>query len=74
MIASVAHQAAASDERAILVDCRHRVLKRQHGKLLASSIEERIGADHERARPQLDQGCKDRIEIAIGTRKQDMEL
>ena len=31
-------------------------------------------ADHERACSQLGQGCKDRIEIAIGARIQDMEF
>ena len=46
----------------------------QRGKLLAPASEKWIGADHERACPQLGQGRKDRIEIAFGARMQDMEL
>ena len=33
-----------------------------------------IGADHERAGPQLDQGCEGRIDVAFGAGMQDMEL
>src|ERR1017187_8208250 len=47
---------------------------RRRGQLLALGSEEYIGADHERICSQLDQGCKDRIEIAIGARLQNMEL
>ena len=48
--------------------------ERQCGELFAPAGEECIGADHERACSQLDQGCKDRIEVAFGARMQDMEL
>ena len=47
---------------------------RQCGELFAPAIEECIGADHERACPQLDQGCEGRVEVAFGARMQDMEL
>jgi hypothetical protein len=71
---SVAHQAAGRDERAILGDRRQRVAERQCGKLFMLGMEEEIRHDHERASSQLDQGCEDRVEIAIGARIQDMEL
>ena len=48
--------------------------ERQCGELFAPASEECIGADHERACSQLDQGCEDRIEVAFGARMQDMEL
>ena len=47
---------------------------RHCGKLLAPADEERIGADHQPARAQLDKLCKDRIEVALGAGIQDMEL
>ena len=72
--AAVAHQAAGRGELAILVDRRHRVANRQRGELFAPADEECIGADHERAGSQLDQGCEDRIEVAFGAGMQDMEL
>ena len=50
-----------------MIDC-------QLGELLATAGEKYIGADHECACPQLGRGCKDRIEIAVAARVQDMEL
>ena len=47
---------------------------RQLGELFALAREEWIGADHERACPQLGHACKDCIEIAVAARMQDMEL
>ena len=47
---------------------------RQCDELFAPASEECIGADHERAGSQLDQGCEDRVEVAFGARMQDMEL
>jgi hypothetical protein len=44
------------------------------GERSASAREECFAADHEPAGSQLDQGCEDRIEVAIGARMQDMEL
>src|SRR5262249_24769003 len=71
---SVAHQAAGYGELAIRKDRRYRVSDRQCGELLALGNEESIGADHEPACPQLEQGCEDRIEVALGARVQDMKL
>src|SRR5262249_60182998 len=71
---SVAHQAAGYGELAIRKDRRYRVSDRQCGELLALGNEESIGADHEPACPQLEQGCEDRIEVALGARVQDMTL
>src|SRR5215472_2943870 len=71
---SVAQQAAGRGERAILMDRGHRVAERQYGELFASGREECTGADDERAWSELGQGCKDRIKIALGARRQDMEL
>jgi hypothetical protein len=34
----------------------------------------RRAADHERAGPQLDQGCKNCVEVAFGAHMQDMDL
>ena len=48
--------------------------RRQCGELFASGYEEWVGADHERAGSQLDQGCEGRIEIAFVAGMQDMEL
>ena len=50
------------------IDRRNRVTDSQCGKLFAVSKEESIGHDDEPTCPQLDQGCKDRIEIAFGAR------
>src|SRR5262249_11336331 len=71
---SVAQHAAGRGERAILMDRGHRVAERQCGELFASGREECTGADDERAWSELGQGCKDRIKIALGARRQDMEL
>src|SRR3954468_16398781 len=54
---SIAHQAAGSCELAGLVDGWHGVLPGQCGQPFALAIEERISADHERARSHLVQGC-----------------
>ena len=48
--------------------------ERQCGELFSTAIEEWIGADHESTGSQLEQGCKDRIEVVFGARMQDMEL
>jgi hypothetical protein len=50
------------------------VIDRQLGELLTAAREKWIGADHERACPQLGYRCKDCIEIAVAARMQDMEL
>ena len=47
---------------------------RQCDELFAPADEEWIGADHERAGSQLDQGCEGRVEVAFGACVQDMEL
>ena len=48
--------------------------KRQCAELSASAGEECIGADHQRAAAHLDQSCKGRFEVALGTGMQNMEL
>jgi hypothetical protein len=71
---SVAHEAAGRCELARLVDRGHGVTNRQCRELFQPATEEWIGADHERASLQLDQGCENRVEVAISARIQDMEL
>ena len=67
-VASVAHQTAGSGEAAILEDRGHRVPHSQSSELFAADSEEWTGADNECVCPSLDQGCKDRIKIAVGAR------
>jgi hypothetical protein len=50
------------------------VAEHQCGEFVNAVSEEYVGADHQRAYPQFDQGCKDHIEFAFGARLQDMEL
>src|ERR1700680_4194630 len=59
--AAVAHQAAGRSELVILKDGGYCVAEPECGALFAPAKEKRIGANHERACPQLDQGCEDRI-------------
>jgi hypothetical protein len=42
--------------------------------MFASAIEEWLTANHEPTRSQLDQVCKNRVEITIAAGMQDMEL
>jgi hypothetical protein len=67
-VASVAHQTAGSGEAAILEDRGHRVPHSQSSELFAADSEEWTGADNECVCPSLDQGCKDRIKIAVRAR------
>ena len=71
---SVAHQAAGHGELAPKVDRGHRVAGRQRDDLIAPAVEERIGANDERAGPLLDHGCEGRVDVAFGAGIQDMEL
>jgi hypothetical protein len=64
--AAIACQAAGRNERATFVDRRHRMAERQCGELFAPGGENRTGADHEPACPQLDQLCKDCIQRCLG--------
>src|SRR5829696_3566774 len=64
-VGPVTHQAACGNEVAILIDSRHGLAESQRGKLAASRIEKRIGADQQRAGPQLAQLCKDGRELAV---------
>src|SRR5262249_46135515 len=50
-VPSIAHQAASSNEFAVLVDRRHRVAGDQLAELYLLPGEKRIGADHKPARP-----------------------
>ena len=70
--ASVAHQAAGGCELLIGGDGGHRVAGCQRSQLGAVAVEECIDADHQRTCPQLGQARKDRVEIAISARVQDM--
>src|SRR5262249_55399497 len=72
--ASIAHQASGRGEWMKLENRGGRVLQRQFGELLAPGREECLGADHETICPQLDQGRKGRIEVALGAHLQDMKL
>ncbi len=47
---------------------------RQRHELLAPAVEERIGADDERAGMQLDEGGESGVDLAFGAGLQDMEL
>src|SRR6516164_9429654 len=71
---AIAHQAAGGDELAVFEDRRYRVTDGQCGELFAPANEEPIGADHERAGPDLGQVRKDRIEIVLGAGMHDTEL
>src|SRR5262245_9472843 len=72
--ASVAYQAASLGVLAERKDRSHAVAGSQCCKLFAPTKEKRIRADHEPCRPQLDQACKDGVEVALGTRFQYMNL
>src|SRR3954464_13751851 len=71
---SVAHQAAGRCEFAGLVDSWHGVVQGQCGESIALAIEKRISAYHERARPQLVQGCEDFAQVRFGARVHNVEL
>jgi hypothetical protein len=43
----------------------NRVVERQFGELLAPGREELMRTDHESLCPQLDQGCKGRIDVVL---------
>ena len=43
-------------------------------ELFAAAIEERVSANHKAACAQLDQADKNRIEVAVATGMQDLEL
>src|SRR5262249_35613669 len=70
----LAHQAASSGKLPRLKDRCKCVAESQVDKLFAPANEEWIVADHEPNGAELDQPCKDNVEIAFATRMQDMEL
>src|SRR5262245_44136126 len=70
---AVAHQTACLRVLTIRIYGCHRMPERQCGELFGPTSEKYIGANHESFHPQLDQACKDRVEIPLGTRMQDME-
>jgi hypothetical protein len=53
---------------------QERLAHRQCGEPLTPAIEERTGADHRRALPQLVQGCEGLVEVRFGARVHDMKL
>ena len=71
---SVTHEAAGRSELAVLVDRGHCVADCERAELLALRVEERIGADHERAGLQLTQAGEGRFEFAFGAGLQDVNL
>ena len=71
---SIADQAAGRGEFAPLIDRRNGMACRQRHELLAPAVEERIGADDERAGMQLDEGREGGVDLAFGAGLQDMEL
>jgi len=50
------------------------VPERQRSELFALLYEKWIGANHERASPQLKQACESRVNVAFGPGMQEMEL
>src|SRR5262245_18645733 len=72
--ASVAYQAAGLGVLAERKDRSYAVAGSQCCKLFAPTKEKRSRADHEPCCPQLDQACKDGVEVALGTRFQYMNL
>ena len=73
-IRSVAQQATAGGEFAIMVDRWHCMANRQCGELFDSSVEESTDAEHKPACPQLGQGHESGIELAFAAGLQDPEL
>jgi hypothetical protein len=73
-VGSVAHQASASDEFALKVDRRDRMMGGQCDELLELARQERIGKDEKRSDPMLYEGYKGGFGLAFGAGFQDMEL
>ena len=56
----------------MLINRRHLVSQRQLGKLLASFIEKRIGADH--LRPEAGKAGESRLHLLLSARVQNVKL
>jgi hypothetical protein len=56
------------------VDRGHCVADGESSKLFTVRGEESIGRNDQSGRPQLRQGCEQRIKVSLGTGVQDMEL
>ena len=67
-ISAVAYQSARRGEVTIRTDRWYRVPERQRSELPALLYEKWIGANHERANPQLKQACESRVNVAFGPR------
>src|SRR6266567_3661631 len=70
----IADQAAELGERAPLVARRNGKPCRQRDELFAPAVEERIGADEERAGLQLEERAEGRVDLAFRAGLQDNEL
>src|SRR5262249_4440606 len=71
---AVAHEASGHGGVAPWKNRGHRVAQRQSDELFGPAPEEYIGAGYEPAHPELDHGCKRRIEVAFGARVHDMDI
>jgi hypothetical protein len=68
VVNSIADQAAGSGERALLIDRRNGMARCQRRELLASAVEEPIGADDEPAGLQFDEGREGRAPSPLSLR------
>ena len=69
---SIAHQAADFDVLADFVERRNCMTRRKRDKVLAPTVEERVGANQKRIGPLLDKCREDLIEVVFGNRTQDI--
>ena len=73
-VRSIAHQTPGRHKLVALENCRHPVTKCQMSELFTAAVQERIRENDKSVSSPLEQRCEDRIEFAIGTRKQDIKL
>jgi hypothetical protein len=65
---------AALSHAAVLINRRHLVSQRQLGKLLASFIEKRIGADHQHSDLKPGKAGESRLHLLLSARVQNVKL
>src|SRR5262249_22403950 len=71
---AVLHQTTGRRKSGIIEKGRDRRAQRRRGVWTARAEKERRGPDDEPTRPDFDQGCKRRIDVALGARLQNMDL